>query len=113
LELGLCEKYKIPHSVFMGWEPEDRAKAMAYRIEEASRCQMCGTAEWEWAENRFAYEPSSHFCQGCYLKDTHQKDGQTLDGTTTVLIPTDQISYGMRERQARAERSALAEALQK
>lgn len=87
----------------MSWAPEDQAKAMAYRIEDGTRCQMCGTSDWEWDDNKFAYEPVSHFCRGCYLKDTHQKDGQTLEGTTTVLLPSDQISMEFREKAAKYE----------
>lgn len=87
----------------MNWEPEDKAKAIAFRLEDSSRCQMCGTADWEWEENKFAYEPVSHFCRGCYLKDTHQKDGQTLEGTTTVLVTSDSITTEFREKAARYE----------
>lgn len=93
----------IPHSIFLNWGPEDRAKAMAFRMEDGERCQMCGTADWEWDENKFAYEPISHFCRGCYLKDTHQKDGQTLEGTTTVLVPSDTLTNEFREKAAKYE----------
>ena len=93
----------------MRWDPEDQAKALAFRLEDGSRCQMCGTSEWEWEENKFAYEPQSHFCRGCYLKDTHQKDGQTLEGTSTVLVPAEQITWEQRERQARHEQQQIAD----
>jgi hypothetical protein len=82
---------------------------MAYLVEDGQRCQMCGTADWEWEENKFAYEPASHFCRGCYLKDTHQKDGQTLEGTTATLIPSDQITWVQREKQASADRKQTAD----
>jgi len=27
-------------------------------MEKAARCQMCGTADWEWEADRYAYEPA-------------------------------------------------------
>ena len=50
----------------MEWDPEDRSKALAFLFEKGERCQMCGTAEWEWDENRHAYEPVLRTCWGCY-----------------------------------------------
>ena len=29
---------------------------------------MCGTAPWEWEENKFAFTAVDEFCQGCYQK---------------------------------------------
>jgi hypothetical protein len=93
----------------MKWSDEDRGKAMAFLVEEGLRCQMCGTAPWEWDLNPFAYEPASHFCRGCYLKDTHSKDGNTLEGTTTTLVPSDSISWIEREKQMKWERQQAAD----
>ena len=92
MEMALCKEYAIPHSTFLEWEPEDRAKALALLIEEGQRCQMCGTAGWEWEENPYAYEPIAHLCKGCYLKDTAQEDSKNLPGTTVVLEASSSIS---------------------
>lgn len=83
-----CEK-GIPHSVFLQWKPEDRAKVLAYLLEKAARCTMCGTAPWEWEENKFAYTPVEELCQGCYRKSVYQDtEGRSLPGTNVKLVPT-------------------------
>lgn len=86
--MSYCYEKGIPHSEFLTWEPEDRAKTMAYMYESAERCSLCGTAGWEWEQNRFAYEPDEKFCQGCYLKGSYAESlGKTLAGTTVELHP--------------------------
>ncbi len=53
---------------------------------------MCGTAPWEWEENRFAYTPVEDFCQGCYQKSIYSdSQGKTLPGTNVKLVPTTPI----------------------
>lgn len=90
--------------MFLEWAPEDRAKAMAFAMEENTRCQMCGTATWEWDEDPHAYEPIAHLCKGCYLKDTAQEDSKNLPGTTIVLEPASAISAEERLRRVEYER---------
>lgn len=84
---------------------------MAFIIEDSLRCQMCGTAEWEWEENQFAYEPIAHRCPGCYLKDTAQEDSKNLPGTTVVLERSDAIELEERERRYEFERRTRADEL--
>ena len=77
--MKVCKEYQIPHSVFLNeWDEEDRAKAMAYMIHEASTCSRCGTQPWEWdpdqGGSKFAYWPRESICRGCELKDWIQKD---------------------------------------
>lgn len=91
------------------WSPEDRAKALALFVEESQRCQMCGTAGWEWEENAHAYEPIGKLCHGCYLKDTVQEDSKNLPGTTIVLEPTASITTDVREQRLRWERRLAQE----
>jgi hypothetical protein len=87
--MSYCFEQAIPHSKFLEWDPEDRAKVLAYSMERAARCAQCGTAPWEWEENRFAYTAVEEFCNGCYQKsvfsDTQSKP---LPGTNVKLIPT-------------------------
>lgn len=71
----------------MAWEPEDRAKALAFIMEKAERCDMCGTAEWEWDQDRFAYSPEKHYCHGCYLKHIAGEEGADMPGTSIVMVP--------------------------
>ena len=87
--MSYCFERGIPHSEFLDWDPEDRAKALAFALEQAQRCQMCGTAPWEWEENRFAYTPIEELCTGCYQKSVFSEtSNKPLPGTTVVLKPT-------------------------
>ena len=93
-ELQLCSEYGIPHSQFLAWDPDDQAKAIAFAIEKAMRCAMCGTAEWEWigedGSRRRPYEAVEHLCMGCYAKSSAQTNdpNRNMDGITVELVPT-------------------------
>lgn len=90
LELQFCDEHGIPHSHFLGgpnqWTPEDRAKALAYLMEKGERCGLCGTAAWEWQENRRAYSPVEHMCPGCYAKESVSELTGSMPGTTVRLV---------------------------
>lgn len=87
--MAYCFERGIPHSEFLSWEPEDRAKVLAFAVEQAERCVMCGTANWEWEENRFAYTPVEEMCQGCYQKGVFSdSESKPLPGTNVKLVPT-------------------------
>jgi hypothetical protein len=89
MEMSFCSEHGIPHSQFLDWDPEDRSKQLAFMAESASRCQLCGTAPWEWEENKFAFTAVEEFCQGCYQKQVYQdQQGSSLPGTNVKLIPT-------------------------
>ena len=72
--MRFCNTHGIPHSVFLDWDRSDQAKALATLIEEARRCKMCGTSEWEWEEDRFAYEAVENICHGCEMKESIEQD---------------------------------------
>lgn len=87
--MSYCNEHGIPHSRFLEWDPEDRAKAIAFALEKAQVCSMCGTAEWEWHEDRRAYLPVVEVCPGCQLKET-MRDDDTVSrtaGAQVVLLP--------------------------
>lgn len=87
--MSYCSEHGIPHSKFLKWDPEDRAKTIAYVLESGQRCSMCGTAPWEWEENKFAFTAVDEFCKGCYQKAIHtEQQGSSLPGTNVKLIPT-------------------------
>ena len=87
--MSYCFERGIPHSKFLKWDPEDRAKTIAYALEQGLRCNMCGTALWEWEENRFAFTAIDEFCQGCYQKAIFSDTQSTsLPGTNVKLVPT-------------------------
>ena len=91
LEVGWCSDHGLPHSTLLSWSAEDRAKLTGYLLESAARCQMCGTAPWEWdpeqGGDRRAYEAASNFCMGCHTKAAAQDDEPVAEGTTIVLVP--------------------------
>lgn len=64
---------------------------MAYLMEKAERCQMCGTAPWEWDEeqggSKDAYTPAVHQCMGCYHTKRAQEDEQLMPGASVILVP--------------------------
>lgn len=87
--MAYCHERGIPHSKFLKWDPEDRAKVLAFSMESALRCSMCGTAQWEWDENKFAYTAVDEFCKGCYQKSMFtDTQSSSLPGTNVKLVPT-------------------------
>lgn len=76
--MDYCAERGIPHSEFLEWDDVDRAKALAWMYESASRCSSCGTAPWEWEDDRFAYEPIENTCRGCELKDLVRDDPERV-----------------------------------
>jgi len=103
MEMAFCNEKGIPHSVYLEWAPEDRAKAMAFQMESALRCSMCGTAPWEWEDNRFAYAAVEEFCQGCYQKSVFgdTESNKSLPGTNVKLVPTTPMMKAKMQVQAK------------
>lgn len=89
----------IPHDEFLEWDVSSRAKVLAYLLEQAESCQLCGTAGWEWEENRYAYDVQEVFCPGCYRKEV-SVEGDKLPGTRIELVP---VTKELRDRQYAAE----------
>ena len=85
--MAVCEVYQIPHSKFLRWDPEDRAKALAYKIEESSKCGGCGTADWEWEQDRVAYIPVEKICRGCEIKELVSEGTEHHAGKYVTLEP--------------------------
>jgi hypothetical protein len=88
----------------MDWEPEDRAKALAYVFEQSERCSMCGTSGWEWEANKRAYEPVLRTCLGCYYKEI-AREGQEIGPGVTVMLEKPGTMQSA-QRQVRAMRLA-------
>lgn len=89
LEVGYAFDHGIPYERFLEqWSPEDRARVSAVVLERAERCQMCGTAQWEWEDDLNAYAPVYHTCHGCRLKEAMAEDNTPKGkGTTIRLVP--------------------------
>jgi len=101
--MSYCYEQGIPHSVFLGWSPEDKAKTLAFMMEKASRCEMCGTAQWEWDADKYAYEPVERFCMGCYLKGIADESAGQMMGTSIVMEPTRTVGAAQRHVRMRRE----------
>src|SRR5262245_62137333 len=87
--MAYCFEKGIPHSKFLNWDAEDKAKVIAFSLEQSSRCNMCGTAGWEWEDNRYAYTAVDEFCPGCYRKSVFSdQESRSLPGTNVKLVPT-------------------------
>lgn len=97
LELSYCVEKGIPHDKFLDWDPSSRAKTLAYLMEQAERCQLCGTAPWEWKENQYAYDAEETFCKGCYVKEVSSEGEKRMPGTRIELVP---VTRELRDRQA-------------
>lgn len=93
-----CFERGIPWSEWLErWSQEDRARVIAYALEKAERCGMCGTAPWEWdpeqGGSKYAYEAHRHICFGCQHKDlAREEDDGRLAGMSIVLIPAAQAA---------------------
>lgn len=87
--MSYCADKGIQHDDFLEWEPSSRAKVLAFLMEQSDTCQLCGTAGWEWEENKYAYDVEEVFCKGCYLKEV-SSEGDRLPGTRIDLIPVTQ-----------------------
>lgn len=109
--MSYCQPLGIPHSEILEWAPEDLSKALAFKLEEAGRCQMCGTADWEWEQDRRAYEPVIHICHGCYLKDIKNEELDNAPGRQVILVPPETITY--EQRLAQVERAKERQRLER
>lgn len=96
LELDYSVPKGIPHSVFLGWDIDDRNKALWWMIHERQRCSNCGTRAEEWDEAQggdlHAYASQPHHCRGCQVMaqgdewlDRYRKE--VPRGTTMRLVP--------------------------
>ena len=67
-------------------------------MENAAKCSTCGTAEWEWEEDPFAYHPVFHVCKGCQKRELlSSDDAERPKGTTVRLV--DKVSAERIERE--------------
>lgn len=71
----------------------DRAKLLAFLQEEADRCPLCGTSEWEWDADPHSYHPMKKFCPGCHMVELARDSKDAQNGARVQLIPTDSPQY--------------------
>lgn len=65
---------------------------------------MCGTSPWEWEEDRYAYEPITKQCWGCYIRDGADQDTDRVLGSRVVLVPQKQAEKLQNKENKRPER---------
>lgn len=66
LEMRLCKEWRIPHSEFLSWTPEDQAKALGHYVFEAQRCDSCGIHPTDWPDpDEPDFEVATRVCPGC------------------------------------------------
>ena len=103
LETAYAYEHAIPWSEYLErWEAEDRAIVTAVSLERSERCVSCGTADWEWEVDPNAYEPVVHYCRGCALRETLQKDNDTPKGPGhSVRLVSRRAAEALRTRMER------------
>lgn len=102
--MGYCVDHAIPYSVWLeDWSTEDRARVIAYLMEKAERCNLCGTAEWEWLEDRYAYEAVRHICFGCQQKDLAREEEDGAQAGLSIVLITGAQAARIRAQQRTRE----------
>lgn len=75
--MAVCDRYGIAHSEFLGWDVDDRDKAIWWLIRERQTCRSCGTREAEWdpeqGGDHRAYVATRHTCPGCQRLEIHRE----------------------------------------
>lgn len=89
----------IPHSTFLGWDPDDQDKALEWVALERRTCSGCGTRPDEWdpalGGDRDAYRAEPRRCAGCeelaraQRQLAAQHDEDELHGVRLALIRND------------------------
>lgn len=88
----MCAEYRVPHSVFLGWDESDRDKAIWWSLRRRQACPSCGTRPEEWnpdrGGHRQAYLGHVEVCPGCVVME---RTGEALEmkqgrGNHVVLV---------------------------
>ncbi|MFC3986785.1 hypothetical protein ACFYY8_33560 [Streptosporangium sp. NPDC001559] len=99
IELAVCAAYRIRHSEFLGWDADDRDKAIWQYIRERQACRDCGTRPDEWdpkrGGDRNAYLAERELCRGCEVLQGAQAslagDPGRIRGERMVLIRSKEV----------------------
>lgn len=88
--MAYCGPRGIPLSKFLQWSPDDQQAALAWQADQDERCPHCGTADWEWEENRDAYSTEVRVCRGCHRRGmeerSQQKNAEEMPGLQVHLV---------------------------
>ena len=90
----------IPHSEFLGWDPDDQDKALAFVRDSATRCGGCGTRKDDWEDDPDAFVGWHETCPGC--ERLEQEKNNVAEGKMGVrfrLLPR-AIALRLMERES-------------
>lgn len=74
----------LPHSEFLGWEPDDREALLELKAWEAESCNDCGIHPSLWDRKLGGHPnrvvPTWRFCRVCELVGQADKAGPPVEG---------------------------------
>lgn len=70
VEMAVCEYYRVPHSEFLRWDEQDRAKAIWYRSRQLGICPSCGIPP----EKAREYEPQITVFPCCQKRERAEEE---------------------------------------
>lgn len=75
----------------MRWDADDQGKALAWVVEQRTKCDTCGTFPWMWDDDHpDAYIADGLHCHGCHALEVEadrRKDDPPDPGVRLVLYP--------------------------
>lgn len=89
----MCETFRIPHSEFLGWDADDRHKAVMHQIRRSERCPSCGLHPDEAGH----YEAHIVTCEGCETTAKGEKELEQKRSTGGFVVPPG-TRVGLRRR---------------
>lgn len=93
-EMTVCEHYRIPHSEFLRWGEEDRAKAIWWRARQLSTCPSCGIRP----EQADAYVAQTSVFRCCQIRERAEEElakmpaPQRGRGARIVLVKQEEMT---------------------
>lgn len=88
--MAYCGPRGIPLSRFLQWPVDDQVAALGWLAEDRLRCPHCGTAEWEWEEDRDFAHAEARVCPGCNAigleRKAWEKSAEFMPGLSIRLV---------------------------
>lgn len=84
-----CAPLGVPHSVFLGWDSDDQAKALAWQLLDDDKCPGCANplSETTLFEKRMDWQVEAVTCHACKAREA--KSDQASAGTFQVVTAKD------------------------
>jgi hypothetical protein len=84
--MAVCSAYRIRHSEFLRWDPDDREKAITWHVRQAEACPGCGTRPEEWETSHNAYVAEKRRCRGCEIRQQAEASVDEQDGRGVHIV---------------------------